>query len=118
MITDSQPTEQEFRDIVMRPMACALMHMHSLGIAHRDIKPENIFLTEKRNGAKLGDFGFVVDENTLKINRLGTREYMAPEILLCDAEKREKARSKNHNLYDLKVDCWALGVLAYEGLVG
>lgn len=118
MITDSQPTEQEFRDRVMRPMVCALMHMHSLGIVHRDIKAENIFLTEKRNGAKLGDFGFAVDEKTLKINRLGTMDYMAPEILLCDADKRKKARSKNQNLYDSKVDCWALGVLAYEGLVG
>jgi serine/threonine protein kinase len=118
MITDSQPTEQEFMDRVMRPMVCALMHMHSLGIVHRDIKPENIFLTEKRNGAKLGDFGFAVDEKTLKINRLGTMDYMAPEILLCDTDKRKKARSKNQNLYDSKVDCWALGVLAYEGIVG
>ena len=118
MITDSQQTEEEFRDRVMRPIVCALMHVHSLGITHRDIKPENIFLTEKRNGVKLGDFGFAADEKTLKIQRMGTKEYMAPEILLCDPEKREKARTKNRNLYDNKVDCWAIGILAYEGLVG
>lgn len=118
MITDSQPTEEEFRDRIMRPIVCALVHVHSLGIVHRDIKPENIFLSEKRNGVKLGDFGFATDEKTLKIHRLGTKGYMAPEILSCNLVKREKAISENRNLYDNKVDCWAIGVLAYEGLVG
>jgi len=58
----------------------ALTHLHARGILHRDIKPENIFLTGLGT-LKLGDFGLAVD-TTLDspASRVGTLDYMAPEI--------------------------------------
>ena len=49
-------------------------------------------------------------------NRLGTAEYMAPEISLCDAEMRDRAQREKVSLYGKEVDCWAIGILAYECL--
>ena len=111
---ERRQSEEEFRDNIARPVANVLMHIHALGIIHRDIKPENIFLTGMRSGAKVGDFGFATNQKTLNALRVCTLEYMAPEILLCDSE----ARKKNIHVYDETVDCWAMGVLVHEGLIG
>ena len=42
---------------------------------------------------------------------------MAPEIF-SDAETRRRARQEDVSLYGKEVDCWAIGVLAYEVLFG
>ena len=51
-------------------------------IVHRDIKPSNIFVSE--NGDyKLGDFGIAKTvEKTSGGTRIGTYEYMAPEVYM------------------------------------
>lgn len=41
---------------LMREMADALVHAHSLGVIHRDLKPSNILLTEQGT-VRLTDFG-------------------------------------------------------------
>ena len=41
---------------------------------------------------------------------------MAPEICVCDSEARARARRENVSLYGKEVDCWAIGVVAYECL--
>ncbi len=70
------------------PVASALARAHALGVIHRDIKPGNIFLCEEggRTQARVLDFGVahVRDETPLtRVNELiGTREYLAPELLL------------------------------------
>jgi serine/threonine protein kinase len=42
----------------------------------------------------------------------------APELLRCDIEAQRRARSEGKAGYGPAVDCWAIGVLAYECLVG
>lgn len=59
--------------------------MHSKGVYHRDLKPENILLNSDLE-LKIADFGFskniaeMAGSTTTK-TWLGTRPYMAPELL-------------------------------------
>jgi serine/threonine protein kinase len=87
----------------LRNVAEAIKYIHEKGIAHRDIKPENIVIS---NGiGKLCDFGWATICTERRKTYCGTFDYAAPEIL----EGVE---------YDLTVDLWCLGVLAYELMVG
>lgn len=117
MMVNKMP-ESDFIEKVLKPIVKAVYYIHSHDIVHCDIKMENIFLMQEKDGAKLGDFGFATYETTPRSRRMGTREYMAPEILLCDSETSLEARRDNINLYGKPVDCWAIGVLLYEGIFG
>ena len=64
----------------------AVHHMHSQGFAHRDIKCENILLDADFN-LKVIDFGFSSplqcrDGSGFANDFVGTRSYMAPEIVM------------------------------------
>ena len=66
-------------------MLLALNFMHSKNIMHRDLKPENILLDKDYN-IKIVDFGFACpiegrDGSGTNKSSVGTRGYMAPEIL-------------------------------------
>ena len=77
--------------------------IHNKNIIHRDLKPENIFIDDDYN-IKIGDLGISkqLSENTLYAQTFaGTRNYMAPEIF-------------NNDIYNNKVDIWALGCIIYE----
>lgn len=78
----------------------AVQAIHNLKICHRDIKAENILLDSDNYNIKLCDFGFSSDSSELLHGRpLGTKNYMAPEIIM------EKD-------YDgIKADIFSLGVL-------
>jgi serine/threonine-protein kinase len=91
--------------------------MHGLGIVHRDLKPENIFLVEGDELlAKILDFGVArVDDHALLStltpgtrtgDLLGTPNYMSPEQL------------QDRPGLDRRSDVWALGVIAFECLLG
>lgn len=84
----------------------AIYFLHKNRLSHRDIKPENLLLDENNN-IKLCDFSWCtkIDPKKPFNDFCGTYEYMAPEIIKKD-------------LYDEKVDVWALGVLLYELLHG
>jgi serine/threonine-protein kinase len=109
-----------FSDVlrILRDVASALAYAHRNAIVHRDIKPENILLAE--GGAVVTDFGIAkaidaartIDgerplDSTLtqRGTTLGTPAYMAPEQAAGDA-------------VDHRADLYALGVVAYEMLVG
>ncbi len=58
----------------------ALILCKQANIVHRDIKPQNIFVS-KTGDYKLGDFGVAkVSEKTTSGTKVGTFEYMAPEV--------------------------------------
>merc|ERR1719491_1818054 len=86
----------------------ALGHCHDNGIIYRDLKPENILL-DSHGHVKLGDFGLAKDNIRHAYkgahSRVGTPEYMAPEIL-------------HQSGHGFCVDYWGLGMLVYEMMTG
>ncbi|XP_076044728.1 serine/threonine-protein kinase Chk1-like [Oratosquilla oratoria] len=78
-------------------------YIHSRGVVHRDIKPANLLLTEAKV-LKITDFGlsdvFVVKGKEVHIKGImGTRAYMAPEIL------------QDPSYLGPPVDLWACGII-------
>ncbi|KAG1677581.1 hypothetical protein FOA52_014479 [Chlamydomonas sp. UWO 241] len=106
------------REVIV-PMLLAVGYLHARGIVHRDIKPENILLTSDGT-LKLADFGLAINMHEERpVSRVGTLDYMAPEIYLCPPKLSPHENKRDRSLqYSTKVDVWALGVLAYELLTG
>jgi aurora kinase len=82
----------------------ALKVVHEHHVIHRDIKPENLLLDGEDN-LKIADFGWSTVAKNKRMTFCGTLDYLAPEMLVTQ-------------VYDKRVDTWALGVLMYECLVG
>jgi serine/threonine protein kinase len=98
---------------IIRQISQALNAVHDKGICHRDLKPENIMLQSLGEGeelVKLIDFGIAkvkdsqVAANTDRTEIAGTISYMAPEQLMGNPSPSS--------------DIYAMGVLAYEMLIG
>jgi serine/threonine protein kinase/SpoVK/Ycf46/Vps4 family AAA+-type ATPase len=85
----------------------ALAYAHEAHVFHRDVKPANIFITSKQ-AVKLMDFGIArllaARTDYMASTRIGTVEYMAPELF-------QGAAGTN-------ADIWALGVTFYEMITG
>jgi eukaryotic-like serine/threonine-protein kinase len=102
---------------VARDVARALAAAHATGVIHRDLKPDNIFLC--RDGTtKVVDFGiakaFLGNEEKLRVSEpslteahrvVGTPVYMSPEVITKEGLSPAS-------------DCYSLGVILYELLVG
>ncbi len=94
---------------ILRGVADALDYAHEKKAVHRDIKPQNILLDEAGR-VYLADFGVVkMLESPSGLTATGmitgTPQYMAPE----------QATAKD---VDHRADIYALGIVAYEMLVG
>ncbi|KAF4622579.1 hypothetical protein D9613_009399 [Agrocybe pediades] len=89
----------------------ALAYIHSRGIVHADVKPQNIVLTrDAPPTVKLCDFGLsgaVCSHQNIMHSR-GTKPYMAPEVLDTDLYRG----------FDVKADCWSMGVTMFFMLSG
>lgn len=106
-----EPISDEFMlKTFITEMLDAVIHMHKKNIVHCDIKIENILghATSDQSfpSLKLCDFGLArrVDPITQLVyieKKMGTREYMAPEI-----------KDKSH--ISMKVDVWSLGLVFYK----
>jgi eukaryotic-like serine/threonine-protein kinase len=103
--------------IILKDVARALAYSHTQGIVHRDMKPDNILLSG--SAAVVTDFGVAKAVSAARDRgvtygqtitgvgiSLGTPQYMAPEQAAADPNA------------DSRVDIYALGIVAYEMLVG
>jgi serine/threonine-protein kinase len=93
---------------VLTDVGRGLAHAHDAGVVHRDLKPENVLLDEE-GAAKVADFGLAKDPDaqvqTVQGMLVGTPPFMAPEYI----------RGKRPGPAG---DQYALGILAYQLLVG
>ena len=90
---------------VMRQIALALKHLHSLDIVHRDLKPENLLLTAS-DDVKVADFGlatFYGKAHPPLRQTCGTINYVAPEMLLASASRP----------YGEAIDLWSVGAILF-----
>jgi len=82
-----------------------LEYIHLHGIIHRDIKPENLVLDSK-GYIRITDFGIAkIIGPGLEKESSGTPGYMAPEVMC-------------KKMHGPGVDFFALGVIAYEFMMG
>ncbi|KAG2454336.1 hypothetical protein HYH02_001362 [Chlamydomonas schloesseri] len=105
---------------VLRPLLEALLYLHRWGIVHRDVKPENVLFAADGT-VKLADFGLAINMvEERPISRVGTLDYMAPEVLRCPI-KQHMGMAPGPTTparYGFATDCWAVGVVTFELLTG
>jgi serine/threonine protein kinase len=99
---------------VLGQLAYAVHHAHSRGVVHRDLKPDNLILVGEDETLKVLDFGVAKivasdhqESMALSATNLiwGSPRYMSPE----------RARGTGT---DPRSDLYAIGVMAYEFVVG
>lgn len=107
---------EEKTKMILTGVIEAVSYMHSKKWIHRDIKAENVLLFKGLKG-KLCDLEFAIDSSRENpIRRVGTMEYMSPEILSCEKSRVEYLDIKGIPGYTEQTDVWSIGVLVYECL--
>lgn len=93
---------------VLRELADAIEHIHSLGITHRDLKPENVLVRSlKPLDLVLTDFGVAAEQIvTVQLQTVAASwAWAAPEVHTKGAVSRG-------------IDWWALGAIMHQVLTG
>ncbi len=95
---------------IMSQILSAIRFLHLRKIVHCDLKPDNVLVTVEDGQVtiKLADWGYaqiISDEQGYLTSRLGTVNYMAPEIMARQA-------------YNQSADIWSCGIILYVLLCG
>ena len=118
LVKEFGPLPADRAIFLLRQVCHSLADAHARGLVHRDVKPANIYLCRmglEYDFVKVLDFGLVKYRDrgsmqqsfmTLDHQTTGTPAYMAPEIILGEAE------------VDRRADVYALGCVAYYLLTG
>jgi serine/threonine-protein kinase len=114
LIREFGPVEADRALYLLRQVCHSLAEAHARGLVHRDIKPANIYVCRMGldyDFVKVLDFGLVTfrgrsDIQALEHQTTGTPAYMAPEIILGEAD------------IDRRADVYALGCVMYYLLTG
>lgn len=101
--------EVRAREYVQRMMG-AVRYLHEKGICHRDLKLRNFVFADSTPESEimLIDFGLsqnIENSGERMVDPVGSMLFMAPEIM-------------TEEDYDIKVDLWSMGVIAFTLLVG
>ena len=87
-------------------------YLHSINICHRDLKLSNILMSQQSHECllKISDFGIskIWSDTNLLRTKVGTPKFWAPEVQCLNS----------HGDYTSKADCWALGIILYQLLIG
>lgn len=93
---------------ILAETARALHAAHVAGVVHRDVKPGNILLS-RAGRVKITDFGISTATGRIPMTDsgmvMGTAQYLSPEQAIGKAATAQS-------------DIYALGIVAYEALVG
>ena len=103
LLSSRKPLQPDRRLDLVRQAAAAVATVHKAGFVHRDICPRN-FILRPDGRLVLIDFGLTVPDKPVFLqpgNRIGTPNYMAPEVV-----RRRQA--------DRRIDVFSFGVTAYE----
>ncbi|CAD5111100.1 DgyrCDS445 [Dimorphilus gyrociliatus] len=107
--------EQDVKTVMSR-LCDAISYLHKIDIMHRDLKLENVLTAANPDDpqdqlyVKVTDFGLSVKkegvgQENMKMDKCGTPNYMAPEII-------------DSKCYSEKCDVWALGVMMFYLISG
>ena len=103
LLAARKPLPPAQRIDLIRQAAAAVGAVHAAGFVHRDICPRN-FMLRPDGRLVLFDFGLTVPDKPVFLqpgNRIGTPNYMAPEVV-----RRRQA--------DRRLDIFSFGATAYE----
>jgi eukaryotic-like serine/threonine-protein kinase len=118
LVREFGPVPADRAIFLLRQVCHSLADAHARGMVHRDIKPANIYVCRmglEYDFVKVLDFGLVKVRDraeggdtlvTLEHTTTGTPAYMAPEIIVGEAD------------VDRRADVYAVGCVAYFLLTG